>query len=142
MDLLLPLTSEIASALDEFWSLAGAWDLSEPEEAVILNVPRPSYLQWKNGTSTMVFGLDLRRLTSLLQLHAKWMKEHGSEQQVSRWLREPNPEDPFEGSQPLQFLLCASTASLQRMSASCKGAPAQLCVSATSSRQNHQIIHV
>lgn len=142
MDLLLPLTSEIASALGEFWSLAGAWDLSEPEEAVILNVPRPSYLQWKNGTSSVVFGLDLRRLTSLLQLHAQWMRDQGSEQQVSRWLREPNPEAPFEGGQPLQYLLCASTARLQKMTVSSTDPAAQLSTLASKSRQNHQIIHV
>jgi hypothetical protein len=70
------------------------------------------------------------------------MKEHGSEQQVSRWLREPNPEDPFEGSQPLQFLLCASTATLQKMTLNSVDVAAQLPVPTNSSRQSHQIIHV
>ena len=124
MDLIVPLTGETAGALGEFWTLASAWDLTQPQETCLLNVPRPGYAMWKSGTATTIFGLNMNRLHCLLRIHDAWAEEHASEANLRRWLREPNAATPFEGNSPLDFLLCASTASLRNLLAQVELQPA------------------
>jgi hypothetical protein len=115
MDLLVPLTQDLMAALGAFWRMAADWGLSETEETRLLNAPHPSYAQWKHGTVSVVCGLDVQRLDSLLSIHDTWMLQHTGEDDVRHWLRAPNTEAPFEGRAPLQFLFAAQTASLRQV---------------------------
>jgi hypothetical protein len=141
MDLLVPLTREIAAALGEFWQLAAVWKLTEAEESRLLQAPGSSYAQWKNGRATMVCGLDMFRLDNLLSLHAKWAREHGSNDRVGQWLRQPNLQTPFSGKAPLEYLVGARTTSLGMLLSDINtqfhGAPG----AATSTESDRQGLH-
>lgn len=101
-----------APALRGFFRLAELWELSVPEQATLLGVPRSTLFRWRKTGRGEVSRDTLERISYLLGIYKALQILLPERKAADAWIRKPNDAPPFGGRSALERMLAGQVADL------------------------------
>jgi hypothetical protein len=93
-------------ALQRFFAIASAWELSPLQQCRLLRIPSPQVLErYRLGQAPRLSGSQQERIALVASIHQSLKQEGAVADRAWAWLHAPRAEAPFRGDTPLYFIL-------------------------------------
>jgi hypothetical protein len=101
-----PVSSTIPPALQGFFRVADAWELSEIQQCKLLRCPSSAVLRrYRVGQGPRLTPAQQKRIQIVTGIHAALSKNGVSGERAFRWIHEPRREAPFRGETPVHYMM-------------------------------------
>ena len=98
--------SRVPAALQSFFRVADAWELSEIQQCKLLRCPSAAVLRrYRVGQGPRLTPAQQKRIQIVTGIHAALAKNGLSGERAFRWVHEPRREVPFKGETPVHFMM-------------------------------------
>ena len=100
--------SRLAStkALQRFFLIADAWELSPLQQCRLLRIPSPQVLvRYRLGQAPRLSATQQERAALVASIQQSLLAESGLEDRAWAWMHSPQAVPPFHGDSPLYFML-------------------------------------
>jgi len=96
----------IPPALQGFFRVADAWELSEIQQCKLLRCPSVAVLRrYRLGQGTRLTPAQQKRIQIVTGIHAALAKNGLTGERGFRWVHEPRRELPFKGETPVHYMM-------------------------------------
>lgn len=103
-------------AASKYVELASFLILEPAEAAKLLNIPIGDYEAWTKETPDTVGAEEMEKISCLLGIYEALKTLYsGKTGRMARWFRQGNPESPFDGDNPHQYLVGGSIQKFYRV---------------------------
>jgi hypothetical protein len=93
------------NALQRFFAIAAAWELSPLQQCKLLKIPSPQVLaRYRLGQAPRLSAGQQERVALLASIHHSLVRG-GSRDSAWAWINAPLKRSPFDGDSPLYFML-------------------------------------
>ena len=93
-------------ALQSFFRVADAWELSEIQQCKLLRCPSSAVLRrYRVGQGPRLTPAQQKRIQIVTGIHAALSKNGVSGDRAFRWIHEPRREAPFKGDTPVHYMM-------------------------------------
>jgi hypothetical protein len=93
-------------ALQRFFVIADAWELSPLQQCKLLHIPSPQVLtRYRMGQAPRLSATQQERAALIGSIQQSLMAETGLKDRTWAWVHSPQTGAPFEGDSPLYFML-------------------------------------
>jgi hypothetical protein len=93
-------------ALQRFFVIADAWELSPLQQCRLLRIPSPQVLvRYRLGQAPRLSATQQERAALVASIQQSLLAESGSPDRVWAWVHSPHEASPFNGDSPLYFIL-------------------------------------
>ena len=94
------------SALIRYFAIADAWELSPLQQCRLLRIPSPQVLQrYRLGQAPRLSATQQERAALVASIHFSLSADAAPRDRVWAWLHAPQQGTPFNGDNPLYFML-------------------------------------
>lgn len=94
------------SALQRFFAIADAWELSPLQQCRLLKIPSPQVLaRYRLGQSPRLSAVQQERAALVANIHHSLTAETKNPDRAWAWVHAPQAGAPFAGDSPLYFML-------------------------------------
>jgi hypothetical protein len=94
------------TALQRFFAIADAWELSPLQQCRLLKIPSPQVLErYRLGQAPRLSATQQERAALIANIHYSLHTESASKDRAWAWLHAPRQGEPFDGDSPLYFML-------------------------------------
>ena len=98
--------SRVPVALQSFFRVADAWELSEIQQCKLLRCPSAAVLRrYRVGQGPRLTPAQQKRIQIVTGIHAALAKNGLSGERAFRWVHEPRREVPFKGETPVHYMM-------------------------------------
>jgi len=98
--------ARIPAALQGFFRVADAWELSEIQQCKLLRCPSAAVLRrYRVGQGPRLTPAQQKRIQIVTGIHAALAKNGMSGERGFRWVHEPRREAPFRGETPVHYMM-------------------------------------
>jgi hypothetical protein len=95
-----------ATALQRFFAIADAWELSPLQQCRLLRIPSPQVLErYRLGQAPRLSANQQERAALIANIHYSLHSESAVKDHAWAWLHAPRQGMPFDGDSPLYFML-------------------------------------
>jgi hypothetical protein len=96
----------ITNALQRFFSIADAWELSPLQQCKLLKIPSPQVLtRYRLGQAPRLSALQQERVALLANIHQSLTRGEAKTERAWAWINAPLKSAPFLGDSPLYFMM-------------------------------------
>ncbi len=93
-------------ALQRFFLIADAWELSPLQQCRLLRIPSPQVLvRYRLGQAPRLSATQQERAALVASIQQSLLAESGLEDRAWAWMHSPQVVPPFHGDSPLYFML-------------------------------------
>jgi len=93
-------------ALQRFFMIADAWELSPLQQCRLLRIPSPQVLiRYRLGQAPRLSATQQERAALIASIHQSLMADSGLEDRAWAFIHSPQAGPPFHGDSPLYFML-------------------------------------
>lgn len=93
-------------ALQRFFLIADAWELSPLQQCRLLRIPSPQVLvRYRLGQAPRLSALQQERAALVASIQQSLLAEAGTADRAWAWVHAPQDAAPFKGDSPLYFML-------------------------------------
>ncbi len=93
-------------ALQRFFSIADAWELSPLQQCRLLRIPSPQVLiRYRLGQAPRLSATQQERAALVASIQHSLLAESDSPDRAWAWVHAPQEATPFRGDSPLYFML-------------------------------------
>jgi hypothetical protein len=101
-----PVPGHVPLALQSYFRVVDAWELSEIQQCKLLRCPSTAVLRrYRVGHGTRLTPAQQKRIQIITGIHAALAKSGLSGDQGFRWIHEPRREAPFKGEPPVHYMM-------------------------------------
>ncbi len=101
-----PPLVRLPPALQSFFRVADAWELSEIQQCTLLRCPSGAVLRrYRAGQGPRLTPAQQKRIQIVTGIHAALSKNGVSGDRAFRWIHEPRREAPFKGETPVHYMM-------------------------------------
>jgi hypothetical protein len=101
-----PATTRVPPALQAFFRVADAWELSEIQQCKLLRCPSAAVLRrYRAGQGPRLTPAQQKRIQIVTGIHAALAKNGLTGERGFRWVHEPRREVPFRGETPVHYMM-------------------------------------
>jgi hypothetical protein len=94
------------AALQSFFRVAEAWELSEIQACRLLRCPSVAVLRrYRVGQGPRLTPAQQKRIQIVTGIHAALAKNGVTGERAYRWVHEPRREAPFKGETPVHYMM-------------------------------------
>jgi hypothetical protein len=94
------------NALQRFFAIADAWELSPLQQCKLLKIPSPQVLaRYRLGQAPRLSATQQERVALLANIHHSLTRAEPKSERAWAWINEPRKTAPFAGDSPLYFML-------------------------------------
>ena len=98
--------ARLPPALQAFFRVADAWELSEIQTCRLLRCPSVAVLQrYRVGQGPRLTPAQQKRIQIITGIHAALAKTGVTGELAYRWVHEPRREAPFKGETPIHYMM-------------------------------------
>ena len=100
------LGRHLPAALQSFFRVADAWELSEIQQCKLLRCPSAAVLgRYRAGLGPRLTPAQQKRIQIITGIHAALAKHGLTGDRGLRWVHEPRREAPFKGETPVHYMM-------------------------------------
>ena len=101
-----PASGHIPAALQGFFRVADAWELTEIQQCKLLRCPSGAVLRrYRAGQGPRLTPAQQKRIQIIIGIHAALAKTGMTGERGFRWIHEPRAEKPFRGETPVHYMM-------------------------------------
>ncbi len=98
--------ARVPAALQSFFRVADAWELSEIQQCKLLRCPSAAVLRrYRVGQGPRLTPTQQKRIQIVTGIHAALAKNGLLGERAFRWVHEPRREVPFKGETPVHYMM-------------------------------------
>jgi hypothetical protein len=98
--------AKLPPALQQFFRVTDAWELSEIQTCRLLRCPSVAVLQrYRAGQGPRLTPAQQKRIQIITGIHAALAKNGMTGERAFRWVHEPRREAPFKGETPVHYMM-------------------------------------
>ncbi len=98
--------AKLPPALQQFFRVTDAWELSEIQTCRLLRCPSVAVLQrYRAGQGPRLTPAQQKRIQIITGIHAALAKNGLTGERAFRWIHEPRREAPFKGETPVHYMM-------------------------------------
>jgi hypothetical protein len=95
-----------SKALQRFFFIADAWELSPLQQCRLLRIPSPQVLvRYRLGQAPRLSAAQQERAALIASIQQSLLAESGAPDHPWAWVHTPQDTPPFNGDSPLYFML-------------------------------------
>ncbi len=99
-------TASLPVALQAFFRVADAWELSETQQCKLLRCPSTAVLRrYRVGQGPRLTAAQQKRIQIVTGIQAALAKNGMTAERAFRWVHEPRREAPFKGETPVHYMM-------------------------------------
>jgi hypothetical protein len=99
-------SAPLPAALQAFFRVADAWELSEIQQCKLLRCPSSAVLRrYRLGQGPRLTPAQQKRIQIVTGIQAALLKNGMSGEKAFRWIHEPRREAPFKGETPVHYMM-------------------------------------
>ena len=96
----------VPAALQAFFRVVDAWELSEIQQCRLLRCPSAAVLRrYRVGQGPRLTPAQQKRIQIVTGIHAALSKNGLTGERAFRWVHEPRRELPFKGETPVHYMM-------------------------------------
>jgi hypothetical protein len=101
-----PANARVPAALQQFFRVTDAWELSEIQTCRLLRCPSVAVLRrYRAGQGPRLTPAQQKRIQIITGIHAALAKNGIAGERAFRWVHEPRREVPFKGETPVHYMM-------------------------------------
>lgn len=101
-----PANARVPAALQQFFRVSDAWELSEIQTCRLLRCPSVAVLRrYRVGQGPRLTPAQQKRIQIITGIHAALAKNGIAGERAYRWVHEPRREAPFKGETPVHYMM-------------------------------------
>lgn len=99
-------SAKVPAALQGFFRVTDAWELSEIQTCRLLRCPSVAVLRrYRVGQGPRLTPAQQKRIQIITGIHAALAKNGMTGERAFRWVHEPRKEVPFKGETPVHYMM-------------------------------------
>ncbi|MCZ8131952.1 MAG: hypothetical protein O9284_11745 [Steroidobacteraceae bacterium] len=99
-------SARLPPALQSFFRVTDAWELSEIQTCRLLRCPSVAVLRrYRVGQGPRLTPAQQKRIQIITGIHAALAKNGVTGERAFRWVHEPRRETPFKGETPIHYMM-------------------------------------